>query len=111
MRTIWLGSLTALVLSLGLPGSASAGLGGDARVIVKYRTGASPGKRRASIRALGDVPVVGGRRGPGTRVLQVAGGAWEAAQRLARAPGVAWAEPDYELHVLNAPDDPLLGQL
>jgi thermitase len=111
MRTIWLGGLAALVLSLGLPGSAWAGVGAEARVIVKYRKGAPPGKRRASIRALGGTRVVGAVRGQGTRVLQVAGGAWEAAQRLARAPGVAWAEPDYELRALDAPDDPLLGQL
>jgi thermitase len=107
MKPIWLGIAAALVVSLAAPASSTA----ESRIIVKYRKGASAGKRRASVRALGDARVIGAVRGQGTRLLQVAGGAWEAAQRLARAPGVAWAEPDYELHALDGPGDPLLGQL
>jgi thermitase len=107
MKSFALAAFVAAVVSVPAPVSAAA----DGRVIVRYRKGASAGTRRASIRAIGEAQVVGAVRGQGTRVLRVAGGAWEAAQRLARAPGVAWAEPDYELHALDAPDDPLLGQL
>src|SRR4051794_15736180 len=80
------------------------------RVIVKYRKGASGKRRRASVEAIGGA-VLGAVRGQGTRLVAVAGDAVDAAARLARKPGVAWAEPDYELHELAAPDDPLLAQL
>jgi thermitase len=107
MKSLAFAALGAIVVSVLAPVAAAA----DGRVIVRYRTGASAGKRRASIRALGQAQVVGAVRGQGTRVLHVTGGAWEAAQRLAHAPGVAWAEPDFELRALGAPDDPLFGQL
>jgi thermitase len=82
----------------------------DARVIVKYRKGASARKRRASIESIGGA-LLGAVRGQGTRVVAVAGDAVAAAARLARKPGVAWAEPDYKLFALAPPDDPLLAQL
>lgn len=82
----------------------------DSRVIVKYRKGASAKKRRVSVESIGGA-VLGAVRGQGTRLVAVAGDAVAAAARLARKPGVAWAEPDYKLFALGAPDDPLLGQL
>ena len=80
------------------------------RVIVKYRAHASAGKRRSSVRSIGGA-IVGAIRAQGTKVVAVAGDPVQAAALLARRPGVAWAEPDYKLYSLAAPDDPLLGQL
>jgi thermitase len=98
--------LLVVALLFLLPSSASA----DGRVIVKYRTGASPGKRRLSIQAIGGA-IVGAIRAQGTKLIAVAGDPQQAAARLARRPGVAWAEPDFKMHTLTPPDDPLLGQL
>lgn len=81
-----------------------------ARIIVKYRKGASGKNRRASIQAVGGA-VVGVVRGQGARLIAVAGDPVQAAARLAHKPGVQWAEADYQLHALAAPNDPLLGQL
>src|SRR3954452_12431686 len=95
-----------LVIALLVPVSAHA----DGRVIVKYRKHASAGKRRSSIQAV-DGAVLGVVRGQGSRVVAVAGDPAAAAARIARAPGVQWAEPDAKLLALAAPDDPLLAQL
>src|SRR5436190_9080872 len=95
-----------LLLTLAMPAAADA----DGQVIVKYRKGASSKKRRLSVESVGGA-VLGAVRGQGARIVAVTGDAAGAAARLARKPGVAWAEPDYELHALAAPDDPLLAQL
>src|SRR5947207_8759431 len=105
MKSLLLAALAAFVFSaVVLPGSASAG----GRIIVKYRKGA---RRRAYARALGDAHVVGSVRRQGTRVLAVSGNPVAAAARIDAAPGVAWAEPDWRLHALDVPNDPLLDQL
>ena len=87
-----------------------AGAAADGHVIVKYRKGASSGKRRASIESIGGA-IVGAIRGQGTKLVAVAGDPVGAAARLARRAGVAWAEPDYKLFAFDAPDDPLLPEL
>jgi thermitase len=96
----------AILLALVLPATACAG----GRVIVKYRNGASPGKRRSSVQAIGGA-IVGAVRGQGTRLIAVSGDPAAAASRLARKPGVEWAEPDSPLVALGAPNDPLLASL
>jgi thermitase len=96
----------ALLIALAVPASAHA----DGRLIVKYRKHASAGKRRSSVNAV-DGAVFGVVRGQGTRVVAVTGNPAAAAARLARAPGVEWAEPDAKLFALGAPDDPLIAQL
>lgn len=80
------------------------------RIIVKYKKAASARKRRASVQSIGG-DLVGAVRGQGTRVIAVAGDPVQAAARMAHRPGVQWAEPDYALHALVAPNDSLLGQL
>src|SRR3954467_6846148 len=96
----------SLLFVLAAPASAHA----DGRIIVKYRKGASAVKRRSSVQAV-DGTVVGVVRGQGTRVVAVKGDAAGAAARMARKPGVQWAEPDAKLFALGKPDDPLLAQL
>src|SRR4051812_422452 len=96
----------ALLIALAAPASACA----DGRIIVKYRKTAPVAKRRSSIRAIGGA-VVGMVRGQGTRVIAVAGDPAQAAARVARKPGVQWAEADAKLFALAVPDDPLLGRL
>src|SRR3954452_7877369 len=96
----------ALLIALAAPASAGA----DGRIIVKYRKTVPAAKRRSSIRAVGGA-VVGMVRGQRTRVVAVAGDPAHAAARVARRPGVEWAEPDAKLFALAAPSDPLLGQL
>jgi thermitase len=126
MHRTQLAAAAIVALQLVLPAAANAGghapraprpahpprahAAAAARVIVKYRTGASGKKRRASIEAVGGA-VLGAVRGQGTRIVAVAGDAVTAAARLARKPGVAWAEPDYKLYALAPPNDPLLAQL
>src|SRR4051794_25401854 len=99
-------SILAIAIALVLPATAAA----DARVIVKYRKGASPVKRRSSIESIAG-RVLGVVRGQGTRLVSVTGDPVRAAASIARKPGVAWAEPDYPLNALGAPNDPLLSQL
>jgi thermitase len=99
-------SAMAIAVALVLPASAAA----DARVIIKYRKGASSAKRRSSIESIAGT-VLGAVRGQGTRLVAVTGDPLQAAARIARRPGVAWAEPDVELHALGAPNDPLLAQM
>ena len=107
MNRLRLAALVAAAISLSIPAVAVA----DApHVIVKYRKGASSKKRRLSIESVGGA-VLGAVRGQGTKLVAVAGDPVEAAARLAHRPGVAWAEPDYKLFALAAPDDPLLAQL
>jgi thermitase len=96
----------ALIVALCLPASAAA----DGRIIVKYRKGASAGKRRSSVRSIGGT-VLGVVRGQGTRVVAVSGDPAAVAARAAHSGGVTWAEPDVALHALRAPDDPLLAEL
>lgn len=105
MNRICLASLS-LALLLAVPATAHA----DGQVIVKYTKHASSHKRRASIESISGA-TVGSVRGQGTKVIEVAGDAVEAAFRIAHKPGVAWAEPDYKLSALAAPNDPLLAQL
>jgi thermitase len=106
MRNLGLAALAALVVIAVAPSTAVA----DGRVIVKYRKGASPGRLRV-LRELGGAREVGRVRGQGARVLAVPGDPLQAAARLDRSPGVAWAEPDYTLLATAAPDDPLFAQL
>jgi thermitase len=121
MHRIHLAAAVAALIALAMPAAAHAAApraprtpaahaGGDGRVIVKYRKGVPGRRRRASIEAIGGA-VLGAVRGQGTRIVAVAGDAAAAAARLARKPGVAWAEPDYKLYALTPPDDPLLAQL
>ena len=98
--------LVALSLQLLPPAVARA----DGKVIVKYRSGASAKKRRLSIQSIGGA-VLGAIRGPGTKLVAVAGDPGAAAERIAHRAGVAWAEPDFKLFALGAPNDPLLPQL
>src|SRR4051812_22335741 len=97
---------TALLMWVS-PGAAIAA----PHVLVKYTKGATAKKRRLSIESIGGA-ILGAVRGQGTRLVAVAGDPVGAAARIARKPGVAWAEPDYPLFALAAPpDDPLLAQL
>lgn len=107
MKTFALAALAALSLCAAWPASSAAG----GRVIVKYRKGTPAAKRRASIRAVGDAHEVGSVRVAGARVLSVPGDPVTAAARLDGSRNVAWAEPDYALRALDAPDDPLLDEL
>ena len=90
--------------------SAAHAAAADARIIVRYRKGSSSRRRRLSIESIGGA-VLGAVRGQGTKLVAVTGDPLAAAHRLARKAGIAWAEPDYKLFTLAAPNDPLLAQL
>src|SRR4051794_14079432 len=98
--------LIALCLCLISPATAEA----EGRLIVKYRAHTSAHKRRLSIESVGGA-IIGAVRGQGTKLVAVYGDPFAAAARLARRPGVLWAEPDYTLTASAVPDDPLLSQL
>ena len=49
-------------------------------------------------------------RGTHVRVVPVSGDPVTAARRLDSATGVTWAEPNWTIHALGAPDDPLFAQ-
>src|SRR3954471_584356 len=106
MNRIRTAVLVAAVIQFALPMSAVA----DGQVIVKYRKGASSKKRRVSVESVGGA-ILGAIRGQGSKLVAVPGDPVAAAERIARKPGVAWAEPDYKLYALDAPNDPLLAQL
>src|SRR3954468_24410223 len=99
----------AVAVTVLAAAAAPAPAAADGRIIVKYRKG-SPKKRRMSIEAIGGA-VIGAIRGQGTRLIAVAGDPLAAAERLSRKAGIAWAEPDYRLFALEAPNDPLLAEL
>src|SRR4051794_39575485 len=120
MHRFRLAALLVLLVQLAIPAAAHAVGRAQAaqrahpaiaaRVIVKYRKGASAKKRRVSVESVGGA-ILGAIRAQGTKIVAVAGDAAQSAARLAHKPGVAWAEPDYKLYALEAPDDPLLAQL
>src|SRR3954452_15647092 len=98
-------ALAVVALLAAVPAPAAA----DGKIIVKYRKGSTK-KRRMSIEAIGGA-VIGAIRGQGTKLIAVAGDPLTAAERLSRKAGIAWAEPDYRLFALEAPNDPLLAEL
>ncbi len=55
--------------------------------------------------------MLGAVRGQGTKLVAVVGDPIAAAASIARRAGVVWAEPDYKLYALDAPNDPLLADL
>jgi thermitase len=81
------------------------------QVIVKYASGASSSDRSAAARLGGVRDVLGRVSGVGAQVVQVAGDAKTAAAALNRSSAVLYAEPDYVMHALAVPNDPLYGQL
>src|SRR4051795_1283651 len=94
---------------VALLAAAPAPAAADGKIIVKYRKGSAK-KRRMSIEAIGGA-IIGAIRGQGTKLIAVAGDPLTAAEHLARKAGIAWAEPDYRLFALEAPNDPLLAEL
>jgi thermitase len=102
----------ALVLIFVVPAANAA----DApylkhQVIVKYASGASSSQRSAAARLGGVQDVLGHVALVGAQVVQVAGDAKAAADALNRSSAVLYAEPDYVMHALAVPNDPLYGQL
>jgi thermitase len=81
------------------------------QVIVKYASGASEGARAAAQKRGGVQDVVGRVTGLGAQVVRVSGAADAAAAALNRSGAVQYAEPDYLMHALATPNDPLFGQL
>jgi thermitase len=81
------------------------------QVIVKYASGASDGARAAADKRGGVQDVVGRVTGLGAQVVRVTGAADAAAAALNRSGAVQYAEPDYLMHALATPNDPLFGQL
>ena len=81
------------------------------QVIVKYAPGASDGARAAADKRGGVRDVVGRVTGLGAQVVRVTGAADAAAAALNRSGAVQYAEPDYLMHALATPNDPLFGQL
>jgi thermitase len=81
------------------------------QVIVKYASGASDGARAAAAKRGGVRDVVGRVTGLGAQVVRVTGDAGSAAAALNRSGAVQYAEPDYLMHALATPNDPLFGQL
>jgi thermitase len=94
VRWAALGAAAALVA----PASAGAA---ENSVIVKYKSGA----------AARSADVLGTIAANGAQVVRVAGDPAAAAAKLARSPGVEYAEPNRELHALGTPNDPLFDQL
>src|SRR3954452_23485471 len=80
------------------------------RIVVRYRTGASAAQRQAA--------AAGARNAPSAGVLsrtalltRPAGAEPRAvAARIAREPGVAWAEPEVRYRGAAVPTDPLFGE-
>jgi thermitase len=81
------------------------------QVIVKYASGASDGARAAADKRGGVQDVVGRVTGLGAQVVRVIGAADAAAAALNRSGAVQYAEPDFLMHALATPNDPLFGQL
>jgi len=101
-----------LVLVFAVPAASAA----DAQyvkhqVIVKYAPGSSSGSRSSASHLAGVTDVVGRVAGVGAQVVQVTGDARSAAAALNRSSAVLYAEPDYVMHALAVPNDPLYGQL
>jgi thermitase len=101
-----------IVVLGGAPAASAAGAPYVAhQVVVKYAPGASGGARTAVAERVGVREVVGRVAGLGAQVVRVSGSAEAAAAALNRSQAVQYAEPDYVMHALAMPDDPLFGQL
>jgi subtilisin family serine protease len=100
--------LSLCLLSLVLvPPVAAAQEAAPGSVLVQLRAGARYGRSMRQAGAQGPGVSVRGTR---VRVVPVSGDPVAAAHRLDRARGVTWAEPDWTLHALGAPDDPLFSR-
>lgn len=97
----------ALAVASAAPASARAGT-----VIVKPARGASAHRLAISVRRATAGRTVGTIARLGLRVVRVGGDPASAAARLARSPGVAWAEPNVALHAFagGPPNDPLFSR-
>jgi thermitase len=101
-----------VVVLAGAPAASAAGAPYVAhQVIVRYAPGASDGARAAAADRVGVRDVVGRVAGLGAQVVRVSGAADAAAAALNRSSAVQYAEPDYLMHALATPNDPLVGQL
>jgi subtilisin family serine protease len=101
------GAVWALLLStllLVVPAAAQDAAPGS--VLLQLRAGARYGRSLRQAGAEGAGVLVRGTR---VRVVPVSGDPQAAARRLDRARGVSWAEPNWTLRALGAPDDPLFG--
>src|SRR3954452_4370879 len=80
------------------------------RIVVRYRTGASAAQRQAA--AAGARSARSARFLSRTELLTLPAGTdpRAVAERAAREPGVAWAEPEVRYRGAGVPDDPLFGE-
>lgn len=97
--------LVLAVLSAAPPAFAQDAAPGS--VLVQMRSGARYGRSMRQAGAQGPGVAVRGTR---VRVVPVSGDPLAAARRLDAARGVTWAEPNWTMHALAAPDDPLFSQ-
>jgi thermitase len=105
-RLLPLAAVLSTVLLLAVDAAAAS-----PSVIVKYRRGVSSIRRTADLRRAGVRRTVGSVRGQGARVVSVAGDPGAVAARMARSPGVLYAEPNATLRIQRAPNDALFAEL
>jgi thermitase len=107
IRPLVLATALVAVLSLALASTAAAASYDPDTVLVKFRAGTSAAAKRAAL----NVPGVGRDRGQiagiGTHVVSVNRDPAALAAVLDRSRVVAYAEPNFVLHTLATPNDPL----
>src|SRR4051794_706329 len=99
--------LALLLLSLACAAPCLAQDAAPGSVLVKLRSGARYGRSMRQAGAEGPGVAVRGTR---VRVVPVSGDPRDAARRLDSARGVTWAEPNWTMRALAAPDDPLFAR-
>src|SRR4051794_39029145 len=110
IRPFVLATALAAVLSLALASMASAASYSPDTLLVKFRAGATAAQKAAAL----NVPGVGRDRGTvgglTTHVISVSKDPAALARVVGRSPAVAYAEPNYVLHTLATPNDPMYTQ-
>jgi thermitase len=117
-RSLRAGLCAGLALFAIVPAAADARTGGKrssqryvaGQVIVKYAPGASSLQKGLAGTLAGVERTLGRVTGQGARVVQVTGSVRNAVRRLNRSSAVLYAEPNYVVHTLATPDDPLYAQ-
>ena len=100
----------AVLASVLLVPSASAGDYVPGQVIVKFKDGTSPAKQTTVLDRAGAFGRLGQIWGSGARVVRVTGGARDAAATLQKSSAVEYAEVDKYLTAAAVPNDPRFGE-
>src|SRR3954447_1764621 len=101
---------SSVVVGVAVALFAAAPADAQQRIVVRYRTGASAAQRHAAAAGARSAESAGFLTRAELLTLPAGAEPRAVAARIAREPGVAWAEPEVRYHGAAEPNDPLFGE-